>query len=92
MPVEPRNSNDLGTPQVTLRAVRGSVAELNRGSAELAHTIRHLGDVHAEQLHWSEADRCFVEALCIYRNHSSPGALDLANAIRANAALKTAMG
>lgn len=57
-----------------------------------AHTIRHLGDVHAERHHWPAAERCFVEALTIYRSHPSPGALDLANAIRAYAVLKTTAG
>ena len=59
---------------------------------KLAHTIRHLGDVHAERQHWPEAERCFVEALEFYRSHPSPGALDLANAIRSYAALKTETG
>jgi tetratricopeptide (TPR) repeat protein len=59
---------------------------------KLAHTIRHLGDVHAKQQHWPEAERCYVEALGIYRSHPSPGALDLANAIRSYAALKTETG
>ena len=59
---------------------------------KFAHTIRHLGDVHAKQQHWAEAERCFVEALDIYRSHPSPVALDLANAIRAHAALKSETG
>jgi tetratricopeptide (TPR) repeat protein len=59
---------------------------------KLAHTIRHLGDVHAEGRNWSQADECFAEALGIYRGHPSPGVLDLANAIRSHAALKTETG
>jgi tetratricopeptide (TPR) repeat protein len=59
---------------------------------KFAHTIRHLGDVHAEQQHWPDAERCLVEALEIYRSHPSPIALDLANAISAYAALKTETG
>jgi len=59
---------------------------------KLAHTIRHLGDVRVELRHWPEAERCFVKALDIYRSHPSPGTLDLANAIRARALLKTETG
>lgn len=57
-----------------------------------AHTIRHLGDVYAEQRNWPAAEGCFAEALSLYRSHPSPGALDLANAIRAGASMKTAIG
>ncbi len=59
---------------------------------KLAHTIRHLGDVHAEQRNLSAADEWFVEALRIYRSYPSPPTLDLANAIRAYAALKSERG
>lgn len=59
---------------------------------KLAHTIRHLGDVHADQKHWPEAECCFVEALEIYRGHPSPGALDLANVIRPYALLLAETG
>ena len=41
----------------------------------MAHTIRHLGDLYAEQQH-----------------HPSPPPLDLANAIRAYASLKSELG
>ena len=56
---------------------------------KLAHTIRHLGDLHAEQHHQDPADACFAEALSLYRSHPSPPPLDLANAIRAYASLKS---
>lgn len=59
---------------------------------KFAHTVRHLGDIHAEQQHWPEAERCFIEALDIYRSDPSRDALDLANAVRAHAALKSATG
>ena len=68
---------------------------LLRGSADrlkYAHTIRHLGDVHAERQQWPDAERCFVEALNVYRSHPSPDALDLANAIRPYALLMTTTG
>ena len=59
---------------------------------KLAHTIRHLGDVYAEQQHRALADACFAEALSLYRHHPSPPPLDLANAIRAYASLKSELG
>ena len=47
----------------------------------LAHTIRHVGDVHYEAGHRDLAIPHFEEALAIYREHDPPQ-LDLANAIR----------
>jgi tetratricopeptide (TPR) repeat protein len=58
----------------------------------LAHTIRHLGDVHRQQQHWPDAESCYIEALEIYRGHPSPNPLDLANAIRPYALLKSNTG
>jgi hypothetical protein len=51
-----------------------------------------LGDVYTEQQDWPRAERCFVEALDVYRNHPAPPTLDFANAIRAYAVLKSARG
>ncbi len=86
-----RHNHDLSGAQAHYeRAVA-----LLRGSADrlkYAHTIRHLGDVHAEQQHWPDAERCFVEALNLYRSHPSPDDLDLANAIRPYALLMTTTG
>jgi len=59
---------------------------------KFAHTIRHLGDVLTSQQHWPEAGRCYLEALDIYRGHPSPGALDLANAVRSYAVWMTEGG
>jgi tetratricopeptide (TPR) repeat protein len=77
------------------RAHYEEAAALLKGSKHrlmFAHTIRHLGDVHVERRQWPEAEQCFVEALDIYRSHPSPGILDLANAVRAFAVLKTETG
>lgn len=87
-----RNSSDLDAAQARYEESVTLMRNADVDSLKLAHTIRHLGDVHAERKHWSEADRCFAEALGIYRSHPAPGLLDLANAIRAYAALKTATG
>ncbi|HEV7505452.1 MAG TPA: tetratricopeptide repeat protein [Thermoanaerobaculia bacterium] len=54
----------------------------------LAHTVRHLGDVHYEAGRAALAELCFHEALSIYRGHPKTDPLDLANAIRSLAVLK----
>ncbi len=54
-----------------------------------AHTIRHLGDVLAEQ-HAKEAEACFIEALVLYRAHRP--SLHTANAIRSYALLLSETG
>ena len=86
-----RDNHNLSAAQThyeqAVRLLRPSKDRLN-----LAHTIRHLGDVHAQQQHWPEAEHCFVEALEIYRSHPSPVGLDLANAIRSYALLRGEIG
>jgi tetratricopeptide (TPR) repeat protein len=86
-----RNSHDLKAAQAHYE----QAVVLLRSSDDrlkLAHTIRHLGDVHADRQHWPEAEECFAEALGIYRSHAAAGILDLANAIRSHAVLKTETG
>ena len=85
-----RHSHDLNAAQAHYEQAV-VLLRISDDRLKLAHTIRHLGDVHAERRHWPEAERCFAEALDIYRSHPSPGALDLANAVRAYA-LKTETG
>jgi hypothetical protein len=54
--------------------------------------VLRIGEVHAECRNWAAAEECFAEALGLYRSHASPGVLDLANAIRSQALLKTETG
>lgn len=66
-----------------------------RGTGEilgLAHTVRHLGDVYYSEGHSDLAEPCFLEALGLYRNCSQTPPLDLANAIRSLAVLKSECG
>jgi tetratricopeptide (TPR) repeat protein len=86
-----RKSRDLSAAQAHYEAAV-ILLRTEPDRLKFAHMVRHLGDVHAELRHWPEAERCFVEALDNYRSHPSPRALDLANAIRAYAALKTETG
>lgn len=86
-----RNQRDLDSAQTHYQ----SAVALLRGSPDqlkYAHTLRHLGDVNAEQHRWPEAEQCYIEVLDIYRKHPSPRPLDLANAIRYFAVLKIATG
>jgi tetratricopeptide (TPR) repeat protein len=54
----------------------------------LAHTFRHVADIHLDQGNHAPAERCYDLALEIYRNHPDTPLLDLANAIRGLAILK----
>jgi steroid delta-isomerase-like uncharacterized protein len=58
----------------------------------LAHTIRHLGDVHHDAGRTVPAAACYREALDLYRGHDGADPLDLANAVRSMAVLKDEAG
>jgi tetratricopeptide (TPR) repeat protein len=60
-------------------------AELYRADGDvlrLAHTIRHLGDIHRGEGHPELAGPCYEEALALYRGHEHTPPLDLANTLR----------
>jgi tetratricopeptide (TPR) repeat protein len=65
-----------------------AVARRRREPLLLAHRVRHLGDAYRRMGWAAAADRCYVEALSIYREHPQAKPLDLANAIRGFALLK----
>lgn len=75
-------------------AYEQAVALLRDGGdvIKLAHTIRHLGDVHVEQGRPEAAAPLYDEALALYRGHPSPPRMGLANAIRSQAVLKEQLG
>lgn len=77
-----------------IAAYEEAVALLRREDdlLRLAHTIRHLGDVHVEENHLTAAEPCYSEALRIYRGAAEAPVLDLANAIRSMAVLKERVG
>lgn len=93
-----REKGELARRERNLTAARQFYEEavaLMRDSDDrlsFAHMIRHLGDVLTEQRCWPEAESCFIEALEIYRAHSQPHPLDIANAIRGYAVLKSETG
>lgn len=58
----------------------------------LAHTVRHLGDLYRETGRIEDAERCYQEALSLYRAAPQPQPLDFANALRPAAILKEMQG
>lgn len=60
--------------------------------ARLAHTVRHVGDIHIELAQPGLAGPCYEEALTLYRGlpQTNPG--ELANALRSGAILQEASG
>jgi tetratricopeptide (TPR) repeat protein len=66
-------------------------ARLESDALLLAHTIRHVGDVHWELGDADLAEASFEEALAIYRL-ASPSDAELANALRPLAILRQASG
>ena len=58
----------------------------------LAHTLRHLGDVHQDTEHRRLAEPLYAEALAIYRANDETPPLDLANAIRSYAIAREEAG
>ncbi len=57
-----------------------------------AHAIRHLGDVYHESHLPELAQPCYREALDVYRAHPEGATLDVANAMRSMALLKSELG
>jgi len=55
---------------------------------KIAHTVRHVGDIHRYEGRLTQAEKCYHEALNLYRNDPRTPLLDLANAIRPLAILK----
>lgn len=58
---------------------------------QIAHAVRHLGDVHRNAGRRADAKDCYDEALNLYRGEAAP-TLDVANAVRPLAILKADLG
>ena len=58
----------------------------------IAHTARHLGDMHVHQQRPKEAEPFFEEAMTLYRGDPETEPLNLANALGGYAMLKQALG
>ena len=85
-----RSERDLGDQEVALRAYKkaATIYRDRRDALHLAHTLRHLGDIHQDAKRAAEAEPLFREALEIYRAHPAAPPLDLANALRPLALLQ----
>ncbi|MCY4058984.1 MAG: hypothetical protein OXG44_13360 [Gammaproteobacteria bacterium] len=59
---------------------------------QIAHSVRHLGDVHRNAGRRAEAKGCYDEALNLYGSEASAPTLDVANAVRPMAILKADLG
>jgi len=59
---------------------------------QLAHKVRHLGDLHRHCGRLEQAESCYAEAVAIYREHDGPGSLDFANAVSRMADFKEQQG
>ncbi|CAM2070395.1 Tetratricopeptide repeat protein [Sulfidibacter corallicola] len=55
----------------------------------LAHALRHIGDIHLDLQQLEKAEPLYEEALQIYRTQDDLSPLELANAIRSVALLKS---
>ena len=85
---------DLGRGESAL-ALYEEAAELclaNEDLDGLAHTLRHLGDLHQDAGNWSPADEYYLQALALYRRDDTVAPLDLANALRPLAQLRERLG
>jgi tetratricopeptide (TPR) repeat protein len=69
-----------------------AVYRTGRDPLRLAHTVRHVGDIHRQAGRPEIAEPFHREALAIYRSHPSPPPLEVANAIRPLAILEERAG
>lgn len=85
---------DLGRREAALPLYEEAVALARELGDErsAAHTVRHVGDVHRHQGRVPEAEACYLEALRLYRGRPDTPPLELANALRPLALLRTEQG
>lgn len=85
---------DLGHLDAALKHYEEAAAiyRAQNNPPRLAHTIRHIGDIHRSAGRPALAEPCYDAALSFYRNDKQTTPLDLANAIRGLAILKTDAG
>ena len=58
----------------------------------VAHTVRHLGDVHRHGKRLKEAERCYERSLGLYASFENLHPCEYANAIRPMAIIQEALG
>ena len=94
--IDGTNADDVGDYRPGLKAVREfdvvSILRETDAVLQLAHKVRHLGDLHRHCDRLDDAESCYSEALALYREHDGSGSLDYANAVRRMAILKERRG
>ena len=70
---------------VTLAADALTMARQSDDPLLVAYTLRHTADIQAQLGFFDQSATEISEAICIYREHASDHALDLANALRISA-------
>ena len=85
---------NLGRTDAAARLYEEAVAicRTEEDLLQLAHTVRHLGDIHQDAGNFELAEPCYLEALAIYRSHPKTAPLDLANTLRPFAILHEGLG
>ncbi len=85
---------DLHHPEAALPLLEEVVAiyRVEGDPLRLAHAVRHVADVQRGLKRLHLAEPAYAEALAIYRSHPARNTLDLANAIRGMALLKSQTG
>lgn len=86
--------SDLGNAEAALDLYRQAV-ELYRGNGtplELAHCVRHVGDILRRLQRAEESAACYEETLALYGREEQAPPLDLANAARGYALLEEQRG
>jgi len=86
-----REGGDLESAVTSYRLALAIYRELDLPD-RIALTLRHIGDILVELKRFEPAGRSFDEALAIYRANPKTAPLELANAVRGFAVLKTELG
>jgi tetratricopeptide (TPR) repeat protein len=86
--------SDLGNggASLTLYEEAAGIYRAEGNSLKLAHTIRHVADIHRRERRYELAHASYTEALSLYREHPEASQLDLANALRGFAILQDDAG
>src|SRR5205814_964583 len=86
-----RDSNNLDAA-LRLSEEAASLCRKEDHALLLAHTLRHVADIHQDAGCVDLAESCYCEALAIYRDNKETAPLDLANIVRPFALLKEKAG